>query len=82
MMASYKSSIRPPDLEEMDGGPLREAENRAIRLLLEKDRARERLAQRIRFWVPVMAAGFAGAAAASKVGFIDWLAGVLLSVKQ
>lgn len=80
-MADTRLSTRPPDLEEIDGGPLREPENRALRLLLEKERARERLAQRIRFWVPVGAGMTVVIGAASQVGFIDWLAGILIRMK-
>lgn len=71
-----------PDIEEIDGGPLRAAENRALRLLLEKERARERLVRKIKFWIPLMTAGTTGIVAAHQSGFIDWLAGLIVRMKQ
>lgn len=73
---------QPKDYEEIDGGPLRPGENQALRLLLEKERARERLVKRIKFWIPVMTFGTTGFVAAQQVGFIDWLAGFLVRLKH
>lgn len=72
----------PHDYEEIDGAPMREAENRAIRLLLEKERARERLVRRLKFWTPIMATGTTGFVAAQQAGLIDWLAGILVRMKH
>ena len=66
----------------MDGSELRESERKAFRLLLEKERARERLVQKIKFWVPLMTAGTTGVVAAHQSGFIDWIAGMLIRMKQ
>lgn len=71
-----------PDIDDIDGSPLRAGETRALRLLLEKERARERLVRKIKFWIPVMTAGTTGMVAAHQSGFIDWIAGMIVRMKQ
>jgi len=72
----------PTDYEQIDNSPLRADENRALRLLLEKDRARQRWCRKMRFYLGGGAIGLGAIEAGHQLGLFDFLAGVIVRLRN
>jgi hypothetical protein len=66
------------DFEAIDDAPLREPEIKQLRLLLEQDRARRRFVQKLRRYSGWVTFGLASLVAGNQIGFLDWLAGLII----
>jgi len=66
------------DFSVIDDAPLREVEIRQIRLLLEQDRARRRLVQKMRRYAVWVTFGLSSLAAGNQLGVLDFIAGLIV----
>lgn len=66
------------DFSVIDDAPLRQAEIKEFRLLLERDRARRRLAQKLRRYAVWVTFGMTSLAAGNQMGVFDLIAGIIV----
>lgn len=70
------------DFDTIDGSGLREVEIKQLRLLLERDRARRRYAQKLRYYVGWLSLGATTLVAGNQLGLLDWIAGLIVRWRQ